>query len=363
MSENGDDDTQRDAMSLLRLAGARPRPSPEAAAAARAHVRAAWRAGVRRRRARAGLALAAGLAAAVATALLVGGRGAGERAGVGEPPGPLAVVVGSLDAATGLVERETPSGWASIAVGEAVAAGSRLRTVAGGAGLRAPGGRSVRLGPASRVRWEAPERLALEAGTVYLDSGGARPGAAFEVRTSRGTLRETGTQYEVHLDGAGLRVRVREGRVALIAARSGTSAAPGPDPEGAPEEAAAGPVAPQEVAAGSELRVGDRGVERRPFPAHGPEWSWVLTLAPAFEMDGRSLHELLSWAAREAGWELRYVDAGSERRSRQAVLRGSVRGLRPDEAALAVVPSTGLPHRVGDGVLRIGPSGPAAEAR
>jgi hypothetical protein len=356
MSQNvdGDGDPEGDAMSLLRLAGARPRPSPEAVAAARAHVRAAWRAGVRRRRARAGFALAAGLAAAVATALLVGGRGAGERVGVGEPPGPRAVVVGSLGAATGLVERETPSGWTSIVVGEAVVAGSRLRTVAGGAGLRAPGGRSVRLGPASRLRWETPGQLALEAGTVYLDSGGrARPGAAFEVRTSWGTLRETGTQYEVHLDGAGLRVRVREGRVALVTGTPDASEAPGAGPGALPEE----------VAAGNELRVGDRGVERRRFPAHGPEWSWVLTLAPAFEMDGRSLHDLASWAAREAGWELHYSDAESERRSQQAVLRGSVRGLRPDEAALAAVPSTGLAHRVGDGVLRIGPAGSAERAR
>ena len=82
----------------------------------------------------------------------------------------------------------------------------------------------------------------------------------------------------------------------------------------------------------------------------------MLALAPTFEIDGRPPHDFLAWAAREAGWELRYADAESRRRAEAAELHGSIRGLRPDEAVVSVLPSTGLPHRLQDGVLWIGPS-------
>jgi hypothetical protein len=81
-----------------------------------------------------------------------------------------------------------------------------------------------------------------------------------------------------------------------------------------------------------------------------------MALAPAFEIEGRRLHELLVWAAREAGWELQYADAESRRRAESAQLHGSIRGLRVDEAVIAVIPTTGLTHRLGEGVLRVGPA-------
>jgi hypothetical protein len=137
------------------------------------------------------------------------------------------------------------------------------------------------------------------------------------------------------VEPAALRVRVREGRVAVLGR---------------------GPTL--DVASGTELRIDEAGSTRREVRAHGPEWSWVTALAPAFESDGRPLHEVLAWASREAGWELRYADAESRRRAESALLHGSIRGLRPDEAASAVIPTTGLAYRLGDGVLRVGPAGP-----
>lgn len=330
--DDSERDDEGDAVSLLRLAGPRLAPSPGQQETARAHVRAAWQAGVRRRRLQRG-ALWAAAAALVALGLAlqrIGPRGA-------EPREAGAVVVAQLDAASGLVEREDASGWARLATGAALPAGSRVRTGASGAGLRAPDGRSVRVHAFSRLRWDAPDRLTLEAGTVYLDSGGGGlRGRPFEVHTRWGTVREAGTQFEVSLDEAALRVRVREGQVDL-AGESATS--------------------------GTELRLDAHGLTRRASPVHGPEWTWVLALAPAFEMDGRSLHQLVSWAAREAGWELRYLDAASQQRARHAVLHGSLRGARPDEAVLAVIPTSGLRAEVSDGVLRIGSAGDAGEGR
>jgi hypothetical protein len=326
-----------EAMSLVRLAGARPALPPDVTADARAHVHAAWRAGIRRRRARTAL-LAAAAGLAVVAAVMVSRRDRRETPRTVQATPPPAVA--RLAVAAGLVEREAPSGWIALAAGEALPVGSHVRTGAQGAAFAAAEARSLRLAPRSRLKWAAPDRLALEAGAVYVDSGGGAGPASFEVLTSWGAVRETGTQFEVRLEEAFLRVRVREGRVAVL----------GPGPT-------------LDVTGGTELRVAADGATRRALPIHGAEWSWVMALAPPFEMEGRPLHLLLAWAAREAGWELRYADVESRRRSEAAQLHGSIRGLRPDEAVETVIPSTGLPHRLRDGVLEVGPVATGGDAR
>jgi ferric-dicitrate binding protein FerR (iron transport regulator) len=339
MSDADRDDDEDDAMSLIRLAGQRDVPSAQRSAEARALVHAAWRSGIRRRRLRTALLAAAAGLAAMALALLVGRSG---RQDPHSARGPLApgVVVARLDVGGGGVERETASGWVALSVNEPLPAGSQVRCGGRGAGFRLEDGRSVRLGAHSRLRWVAFDRLALEAGAVYVDSGRAAAAASsFEVQTSWGAVRETGTQFEVRLEPAALRVRVREGRVAVLGR---------------------GPTL--DVASGTELSLTDAGPTRRDLPAHGPEWSWVMALAPAYEIEGRPLHDLLAWASREAGWELRYADAESRRRAQAAELHGSIRGLSPDQAAIAVIPTTGLSHRLEAGVLEIGSDG-ARDAR
>jgi hypothetical protein len=120
----------------------------------------------------------------------------------------------------------------------------------------------------------------------------------------------------------------------------------------------------EDVMSGTELRIDRRGAVRRAIATHGSEWSWVMALGPGYDLDGHALHELATWASREAGWQLRYTGAESRRRAEAAVLHGSIRGLRADEALLAAIPSTGLPHRLEDGVLWIGgPSPPASDGR
>jgi ferric-dicitrate binding protein FerR (iron transport regulator) len=314
---------------LVRMAGARPAPPPARAAGARARVHAAWRAGVRRRRI-ATVLLSTAAAAAIATLVVTARQDERQGAPV---PGPQPAVAW-LD--VGSVEREVAGGWAGLAADDGVPAGSRLRIGTRGAGLRMQSGRSIRLGAGTRLRFAAVDRLALEAGVVYVDSGGmAGARSSFEVATEWGDVRETGTQFEVALEPSALRVRVREGWVALLGR---------------------GPTL--DVAGGSELRVDERGSSRRSVATHGPEWSWVLALAPAFELEGRSLSQLLEWAAREGGWELRYSDAETRKRAEAALLHGSIRGLRADDALAAVVPATGLSHALHSGMLVIGPAAP-----
>ncbi len=324
-----DTDLEEDVMSLVRLAGPRPLPAMHRAGEARAFVHAAWRAGVRRRRLRTAFLLAAAGLAAIAVAIVVRTRVAPDGSAIRASAAPM---VAHLD--VGRLEREGSSGWVPLEAGEALPAGTHVRTGPQGGALRVEGGRSVRVAPVSRMRWLAADRLSLESGALYVDSGRGTAGAeSFEVQTPMGLVREVGTQFEVRLAPSALRVRVREGRVAVLSR---------------------GPTL--DVARGTELRLDDAGPTRRAIAIHGAEWSWVLALAPAFEMEGRPLHDLLAWASHEAGWELRYADAASRRRSESAQLHGSIRGLRPDEAVATVIPSTGLSHRVRDGVLWIGPS-------
>jgi len=295
----------------------------------RARFDAGWRAGVRRRQVRSLLLRTAAVLAAAAL-WFIGRSGIREAPGGSRGPTLPVVVIARLDTALGVVEREGATGWLPIAVGDPLLAGTHIRTGGAGAGLRVADGRSVRIAEASRLRWDAAETLTLESGAVYVDSGRSEASASpFEVRTARGTVRETGTQFEVRLEEAALRVRVREGRVAVTLREP-----------------------PVEAVGGSELLLDDRGgVARRSIPAHGPDWSWVVALAPAFEMDGRSPDELLAWAAREAGWQLRYADDGTRRQAQAARLHGSIRGVGADQVPMVVLPSTGLRHRLDRGVL------------
>ena len=92
--------------------------------------------------------------------------------------------------------------------------------------LRLGDGTSVRIDRGSRARLLAPTVIELASGAVYLDTG--RDSTDLEVRTAFGTAHDIGTQFEVRLDLAAVRVRVRSGIVELrrsgesVSARAGT---------------------------------------------------------------------------------------------------------------------------------------------
>jgi ferric-dicitrate binding protein FerR (iron transport regulator) len=131
-----------------------------------------------------------------------------------------------------------------------------------------------------------------------------------------------------------MRVRVREGAVRL-------------DRPGGEERA-------EEAAAGLELELDDAGgLVRRPVAATGPHWAWTLAIAPPFELEGRRLADFLAWVRRETGWEVRFVDPALEVATADIVLHGSLRGITPDLAPAAVLPTCGLEHAVDQGALVI----------
>lgn len=216
-------------------------------------------------------------------------------------------------------------------VGDELVAGAELSTVSSRArlALRMISGHSVRVDADSRVRLASAIRLELERGALYVDSGAEAAAHDLEIVTPLGTVREVGTQYEVRVDGM-MRLRVREGSVSL--SRSGQTFS---------------------AARGEQLTVDARGeVDRSTVAVAGPDWAWVLETAPSIEVEGRTLAAYLEWVSRETGWQVRYDDPALENLATEIVY-GSIDGLTPEASLEAVLPSSGLGHRLEDQTLVI----------
>jgi ferric-dicitrate binding protein FerR (iron transport regulator) len=172
--------------------------------------------------------------------------------------------------------------------------------------------------------------LELETGAVYIDTGIDGAGG-LEVRTTYGVARDIGTQFETRLADERLSLVVREGEV-LFTGEGGKYRA----------------------GAGVALSLGpDGGVTRSRVEASDPRWSWASSAAPPFDIEGRSLAEVLAWVARETGWTVRYEDDELERSAAQILTHGSTGGLEPELVPDLVVPVAGLEHRLQGTVLRV----------
>lgn len=229
------------------------------------------------------------------------------------------------------VEREIPAG-SELVTGTAGPAVGRVA-------LRLATGPSLRFDTGSRARLVSGSEIELASGAVYVDTeAGDRKRRALRIRTPLGEVRDIGTQFEVRLleaDGGdvaeALRLRVREGRADLHWDATSDAAT-----------------------AGEELTLrADGSLDRQPIAVHGPAWDWVLRLAPVFEIEGRTLRELLAWVARETGWEVRYGDPALAEAAGSIVVHGSLGEATPDQAPEVVLPGAGLRSRVEDGVLLV----------
>ena len=132
------------------------------------------------------------------------------------PPGVPQATLRRSRASWARREARNGDGWQPLDGVRAPAwrAGSRLRTQAAGRlALTLAGGESLRLAARTEVMLDAPGRLYVQAGTIYVDSGERPAAARIEVVTPAGTARDVGTQFELHVEGAALRLRVREGLV------------------------------------------------------------------------------------------------------------------------------------------------------
>lgn len=308
---------------LLEKAGPRPDPPPEDLAAIQAAFRSQWQEHVGKTRRTSRSPWMAGLAAA---AVLLVGIGLWWWSLGGSTP---ATPIGRMETLEGTV---TAGSETRLSADDEIPAGTELVTEAeSGAGLRLANGTSLRLDSDTRVLLVSPSSVELERGAVYADTG-SLPNKSIQVSTPFGTATDVGTRFEVRLleDGAGaVRVRVREGLVRLEAQETRGTAE-----------------------AGVELTLFAGGnFSRADVAPWDPSWAWVMDLAPPFELEGRTLDELLHWVARETGWTVRYADPELEASAGSIVLHGSTGGLTPDQAPDVVLPGAGLEHEVVDGTL------------
>jgi ferric-dicitrate binding protein FerR (iron transport regulator) len=320
-------DLDLDLEKVLKSAGPREKPPADIERDVRERLRREWRETVaehgRRRRQRTGFALAAGLLAAAIGVWAIAPR-------LSDAP----VVVASVTVAGDGVRMT--SGWLDrwhvVVSGQALLAGQTLETGPDGRGaLALAGGLAARVDRDSRLVVAAADRLVLERGTIYVDSGpGSSVTAPLEVVTPSGTVRHVGTQYEVRLLDAGVRVSVRDGVIEWRSddgnvARSGS---------------------------GEQLTITPDGrVERGSVSAYGPAWDWTLEAAPPIDIEGMPLSQFLAWAARETGRDIRYASHDIEREAAGIVVHGSIAGLTPPEALDAVLATTSVRAQVSGGNL------------
>ncbi|MGH9458279.1 MAG: FecR domain-containing protein [Thermoanaerobaculia bacterium] len=310
---------------LVPLADDGPAIPADGAARVKAAVRPLWEREVQRRTRGRRLrwsATALAAAAAVAFAAIALWR-------VAAPPPPPAGQIEIVRGSVAVGHRGEPlQAAAPVAL---VRRGDAIRTGATGrAAIRLANDTVVRLDAGTSVVVRSPELLVLDAGALYVDSG---TGSTIEIRTPFGVVRDVGTLFEVRLSGDATRVRVREGSVFVVAAGDATR-----------------------VDRGRELVVGASGTLRAGTISPDDEaWDWILDVSPPFAIEGRTVAALLDWVERETGREVRYADATTEATAREAVLHGTLEGVRADEAPAVVLPSAGLEAVTRDGTLYVRP--------
>ena len=89
------------------------------------------------------------------------------------------------------------------------------------------------------------------------------------------------------------------------------------------------------------------------IPTHGPEWEWMASITPMPDLEGLTARAFLGWIAREQGLSLAFADETVARAAGETTLGGTVKGLTPEEALEAVLPTCRMTQRIEEGVLLI----------
>lgn len=304
---------------LIRRAGRRPEPPPDAYRQVLQASTEVWAAGVRSRRRRR-------LVYALAASVLTGAVAIGLIQQITTPayvPAQVATVYHGY----GVVMIKTPAdeGWRTLDNEAArLDEGTRVRTGSdSGLGLRLSGGESLRLAQQTEVSIVSADRIHLDRGTAYLDTGPAGA-SGLEMYTPLGVIRHIGTQFEATYTVNQMRLRVREGVVQLQR--------------------------------GNELRRTDAGTQvvidfeggtvESAIEPYGPDWDWVQALAPMPDTEDQTLAAFLKWVARETGRNIHFANRDLRVRANTIVLHGQTRRLMPMEALAVMLQTTDFQYTV-----------------
>ncbi|MFL6246100.1 MAG: FecR domain-containing protein [Thermoanaerobaculia bacterium] len=255
-------DNEKDPIAtLVRLAGRRAEVNQERTARVRAAVAEEWRASVRRRR-WTRVAVAAAVAATIGGVMLTRPHT--------EPVAPVVTPVA------------TPVAW--------------------NAGV-------LRMQPGTQFRVDAPRVATLLRGAIYYAN--ETPGVFVTIHTPFGDVRDIGTRFELRVNDDAVRVRVRDGAVAL---RDRTAHA------------------------GTELLATRTSIAERKIATSGEEWAWIENAAPPIVLEGKTLDEVLRVIAIEKGLTL-------ERSGPDQMLHGDL-PLSVSEALDAATAAAGVTYRI-----------------
>jgi ferric-dicitrate binding protein FerR (iron transport regulator) len=211
-------------------------------------------------------------------------------------------------------------------VGAPVFSGTTLETGGdGGISVALQNAESLRLDANSELVINANDEFALVEGRVYVDTGDFMyrdKGVVIDTRF--GAVSDVGTQFSVNVSADLLDVGVREGRV---------------DVQSSGQELVA--------VAGERLLLEEgKAAHIGSLQPHDAYWDWVADLAPAYDLENRSLLDFLRWAARETGRELEFEDNELRMAAMRTDLHGSVADFTPVEAVRAVMSTTTFRYRI-----------------
>ena len=217
--------------------------------------------------------------------------------------------------------------------GQTVYVGDTLSTGEGqGLALLLNGAESMRIDENTTLLVQEKHAFELVSGRVYADTGDfvyRRHGLVID--TPMGLVTDVGTQFDVAIRDDSLKVAVREGRVDVTREDNVYVAV-----------------------AGERMRV--RAGEAATVDALAPHdayWDWAVALAPAYDIENKSLLDFLRWASRETGREL-YFETDELRLAAMRVdLHGSVAGFTPLEAVESVLAGTKFRYRIEAGRIVI----------
>lgn len=304
---------------LIRQAGRRPEPPADAYRQVLQATTDVWTRKLRtRRRTRFAYALAASLLLALGAVGLVRHMTA---------PAHVPAQIATVDHGFGLIMLKAPAdeGWRTLGEGDTrLDEGVRVRTGNdSGLGLRLSGGESLRLAQQTEVSIVSADRVHLDRGTAYLDTG--RAGAShLEMYTPLGIIQHIGTQFEVTYTVNEMRLRVREGVVQL---QSGDEVS--------------------RAEAGTQVVIDfDGAVVESAITPYGAEWKWVQALAPMPDTDEQTLAAFLEWVTRETGRSIHFANRDLRVRANTIMLHGQTKRLMPMEALAVMLQTTDLQYTV-----------------
>jgi len=315
---------------LFRHASARQRPPAGDEQIVRQALHEQWEAMTRGPRARRKVWPWA-IAASVLLAVVVGTR----LSQVADPIAP-AQQVALADRIMGQITLQTDTGSRNLheAQEQWLLSGQTIRLGANSRlAMRWINGAAIRMDERTELKLISPDELFLDTGRIYVDTADAdHTGAGITVHTPQGVVRHLGTQFMTQVSPSGTAVSVREGQVAYF-----------PSPDRVDERTLA--------IKGQKLAVAaSGGIAIEPIAIWGDEWVWAEQMSTGFASDGRSLADLLAWAARESGRQVEYRSLVAESVAVATILHGDLE-LQPMQVLSVANATSDLRAEVEDGLI------------